>query len=222
MKTILLVISEVVLRTRMADPTVQSFCCRRPLRPDKSLLLAATENLLYECSTKPYLLISLVSATIGIAGALYQIFVRYAFNRDNGEFRLYYLRTMRYFAVPNRILAQHVSKRLIVWLAVADLLACTGLFIRSIFVWIYVRPIIFGLPSAMPEDSRILFCAVTSALIQFFYTCTWLFTLCYAISIRAYLKGQVISEKKYHAFVWPIAAVLTGLGTTVLYFPNAE
>lgn len=200
--------------TNMADPTVQSFCCRRP--QGQHLLLTA-DTLMREFSSKPYLITTLCSSVIGMVGALYQI-IRFFLNRE-GDFRLYYLQSMRGFRVPKRLLAQTVGKKILLWLAAADLLASSGVFIRSSF-WIYVRP---NATSAMfPEDIRIIFCAVVSGLIQYFYTCTWLWTLCYAINIRTYLKDDVIEEKKYHAFVWTTAAVLTGIGTTVLYYPNAE
>lgn len=201
----------------MADPTVQSFCCRRPLPPYHMLM--AAENLIYEFSSKPYLITTLCSSSIGIVGALYQILIRYVLNRD-GDFRLYYLRTMRYFRVPKRLLAQNVGKKIIVWLAVADLFASGCVFVRASF-WMYIRPNL-STSAVVPEDSRIIFCAVVSGLIQYFYTCTWLWTLCYAFNIRTYLKDEVVAEGKYHTFVWPTAAVLTGIGTTVLYYPNAE
>lgn len=203
----------------MADPTVQSFCCRRP-QPQPHLLMAA-ETLIHEFSSKPYLITTLCSSSIGMVGALYQIVIRFMLNRD-GDFRLYYLQSMRYFQVPNRLLAQSVGKKIIVWLAVADLFASGGVFIRSTF-WMYVRPMSStATVEILPETTRIVFCAVVSGLIQYFYTCTWLWTLCYAFNIRTYLKDEVVEERTYHWFVWPTAALLTGIGTTVLYYPNAE
>lgn len=197
----------------MADPTVQSFCCRRP----QNHLLAAADTLLNEFSSKPYLITSLVCSAIGMVGAVYQILYRYFWTRDNDHHRLYYLRTMRH-AVPKRLLSRNVGKKIIVWLAVADFLASGGVFIRSTF-WMYFRPSATNLTS---ENSRIIFCAVVSGLIQYFYTCTWLWTLCYAINIRVYLLDKLIPERRYHLIVWSTAAILTGIGTTVLYYPNAE
>lgn len=202
----------------MADPTVQSFCCRRPSPGQQHILLMGAESLIHEFSSKPYLITTMCSATMGMVGALYQIIIRYFLNRD-GDFRLYYLQTMQHFRVPRRLLAQNVGKKIIVWLAVADFFASGGVFIRAT-LWMYVRP--NGNNSLMPENSRIIFCAVVSGLIQYFYTCTWLWTLCYAFNIRTYLKDEVIEESKYHAFVWTASAILTAVGTTVLYYPNAE
>lgn len=199
----------------MADPTVQSYCCHK----QQPHLLMAADDLMREFSSKSYLVTMLVCSSLGMVGALYQILIRYLMNRDN-DCRMYYLQTMRYFRVPARLIAQSVGKRIILWLAVADFLAAAGVFIRSTF-WMYVRPIGYN-STLQDEQLRIIFCAVISGLIQFFYTCTWLWTLCYAINIRSYLRDQVIEEKKYHAFVWTTAAVLTGIGTTVLYYPDAE
>lgn len=179
----------------------------------------AADDLMIEFSSKSYLVTMLVCSSLGMVGALYQILIRYLMNRDN-DCRMYYLQTMRYFRVPARLIAQSVGKRIILWLAVADFLAAAGVFIRSTF-WMYVRPIGYN-STLQDEQLRIIFCAVISGLIQFFYTCTWLWTLCYAINIRSYLRDEVIEEKKYHAFVWTTAAVLTGIGTTVLYYPDAE
>lgn len=204
----------------MADPTVQSFCCRRP--PPQQHMLMGVESLIHEFSSKPYLITTLCSSTIGMVGALYQILIRYLLNRD-GDFRLYYLQTMRYFRVPNRLLAQRVGKKIVVWLAVADFFASGCVFVRASF-WIYAtKPtVLVGSSSAPSDDARIIFCAVISSLIQYFYTCTWLWTICYALNIRAYLRDEVIEERRYHFYVWPIAALLTAIGTTVLYYPNAE
>lgn len=201
----------------MADPTVQSFCCRRP-QPQQHMLMGV-EGLIREFSSQPYLITTLCSSTIGMVGALYQILIRYLLNRD-GDFRLYYLQTMRYFRVPNRLLAQRVGKKIIVWLAVADFFASGCVFVRASF-WIYAKPAQVGV-SAPSDDARIVFCAVVSSLIQYFYTCTWLWTICYALNIRAYLSDKVVEERRYHSFVWPTAAILTAIGTTVLYYPNAE
>lgn len=197
----------------MADPTVQSFCCRRP----QFHLLMATDTLMSEFSSKPYLITSLVCSAIGMVGAVYQILIRFLLTRDNDHHRLYYLRTMRQ-TVSKRMLARAVGKKIIVWLAVADFMASGGVFFRSTF-WMYFRP---SSTNPVSENARIMFCAIVSGLIQYFYTCTWLWTLCYAINIRVYLRDDMIREKKYHSFVWPTAGVLTGIGTTVLYYPNAE
>lgn len=72
------------------------------------------------------------------------------------------------------------------------------------------------------DEASVIFCAVTSAWTQYFYTCTWLWTFSYAINVRSYLRGEDFSMRRYHAIVWTFGALLTSVGLTVLYYPNAE
>lgn len=106
------------------------------------------------------------------------------------------------------------------WLAVADLCASFGVFLRSA-MWKYIKDV---LPPDSDNDdmTNVIFCAVSSAWIQYFYMCTWLWTLSYAINVRRTLSGRAMPLRTYHFFVWSISAVLTASGLTVLYVPDAE
>lgn len=201
----------------MADPTIQSFCCRQtPVFTHRQQLLSA-DSLMDEFSRSRYIITSIIASALGMMGATYQILFRYYFGRSEEHNRLYYLSTMRQFRVPPRLLNQSVGKKIIAWLAVGDLLASSGVFIRSA-LWRFFRPH----STLMSDSPRVVFCAVISCWIQLFYTATWLWTLCYAINVRMYLRNKYVPASRYHAIVWPVAALLTGLGTTVLYYPNAE
>lgn len=106
------------------------------------------------------------------------------------------------------------------WLAVADLCASLGVFLRSA-LWKYIQNVIP--PDSDDDDTtNVIFCAVSSAWIQYFYMCTWLWTLCYAINVRRQLAGMGVALRTYHLYVWSISAVLTASGLTVLYVPDAE
>ena len=76
--------------------------------------------------------------------------------------------------------------------------------------------------SDVDDTTNVIFCAVSSAWIQYFYMCTWLWTLCYAINVRRQLSGARYALRTYHYYVWSISALLTGIGLTVLYVPDAE
>lgn len=57
---------------------------------------------------------------------------------------------------------------------------------------------------------------------QYFYMATWIWTLCYAIDIRIALKEKPSNELYYHLAAWIIPAILTTIGLSLLYFPEAE
>lgn len=51
---------------------------------------------------------------------------------------------------------------------------------------------------------------------------TWIWTLCYAIDMRLILKEKAGYPKYYHLAAWTIPAILTFLGLSLLYFPDAK
>ncbi|KAF5278453.1 hypothetical protein FQA39_LY05942 [Lamprigera yunnana] len=71
-------------------------------------------------------------------------------------------------------------------------------------------------------SSSVLLCALSSAWIQYFYTSTWIWTLCYAIDMRLILHEREERNIYYHIAAWIIPAILTGIGLTLLYYPNAN
>lgn len=196
----------------MADPTIQSFCCWTPVQPARPQKLMSTETLMSEFNTETYILVCIVSSLIGMIGATYQILIRFVLTVDNN--RLFYLENMRRFRVSPRVYAQKIGKKIIVWLAVADFLASGGVFIRSI-LWGYFRP---SSSHTMNDLPSVLFCALVSGWTQYFYTCTWLWTISYAINIRKYLKNEYYPESHYHTFVWPMAAALSMRNTKYFYW----
>lgn len=75
---------------------------------------------------------------------------------------------------------------------------------------------------AMNDNSSVLFCAVSSAWTQYFYTATWMWTLCYAIDMRLILGDKRERIKWYHLASWIIPALLTSVGLSILYIPDAK
>lgn len=138
----------------------------------------------------------MLSSTIGILGSLYQIFVR---REDEHDMR------------------RSTGRKIIIYLAYSDLLASIGVFCRS-GLWSFFKEI-------MPYDddsSSVLFCAISSGWVQLFYTSTWLWTLIYAYNMRQSLLKRETNEKNYHIIVWSISILFTAIGTTSLYYPDAE
>jgi hypothetical protein len=67
-----------------------------------------------------------------------------------------------------------------------------------------------------------LFSVLHQAWIQFFYTATWFWTLCYAVDVRRMLKSQKECTICYHIIAWLSPAILTSVGLLILYVPNAK
>lgn len=155
-------------------------------------------RLMNEFNRDSYLIISMASSTVGILGSFYQIFVRREEEIDGS---------------PRR----SMGRKIIVALAYSDLFASIGVFLRS-GLWSFFKEI-------MPLDDdtvSVFFCAITSAWIQVFYTATWLWTFIYAYNMNRSLKNQPTSEKNFHIFVWSISVLFTAIGTSSLYYPDAE
>lgn len=150
-----------------------------------------------EFNRDSYLIITMASSTVGILGSFYQIFIR---KEEVGE-------------SPRR----SMGRKIIIALAYSDLLASLGIFVRSA-LWSFVNEI-------MPLDDdtgSVIFCSITSAWIQIFYTSTWLWTLVYAYNMKRSLLNRATIDKEYHYFVWSISIMFTAIGTSSLYYPDAK
>lgn len=150
-----------------------------------------------EFNRDSYLIITMASSAVGIIGSFYQIFIR---REEVGE-------------SPRR----SMGRRIIIALAYSDLFASVGIFIRSA-LWSFIKEIM-----PLEDDSvSVIFCSVTSAWIQVFYTSTWLWTLIYAYNMKRSLLNQATLDKEYRYFVWSISIMFTAIGTSSLYYPDAE
>ncbi|XP_063704245.1 G-protein coupled receptor 143-like [Culicoides brevitarsis] len=179
----------------MADPTIQTFCCHHRNNSDFAV------KLMSEFNKDSYVTTCLISSGLGILGALYQIFFRHESESRRGS----------------SMSANSIGRHIIVSLAIADLFATLGVFVRSL-VWRYMRNFI-----PMDNDTyTVTFCAISSAWTQFFYTATFFYTMFYAISIHQILKGVLPYLRRYHLIVWSASAALTAIGVTILYVPNAD
>lgn len=98
----------------MADPTIETFCCHQSSMLNESLRSVVNFN------SKSYNTVCLASSSIGILGAIYQILPRESLTLNH-----------RWYS-PSATRGRHI----IVWLAIADLLASLGVFMRS-FMFTY-------------------------------------------------------------------------------------
>lgn len=144
-----------------------------------------------------YLIVTMVSSAVGILGAIYQIFIR----KEEID------------SSPRR----SMGRKIIVALAYSDLFASAGIFVRSA-LWTFIEDIM-----PLENDSvSVIFCSVTSAWIQMFYTATWLWTFVYAFNMKRSLMNQATRERDLHYVVWSTSIILTAIGTSSLYIPDAE
>ncbi|XP_039293136.1 G-protein coupled receptor 143 [Nilaparvata lugens] len=180
----------------MADPAIQTFCCFNPGKRAKPALLALTEF-----NSLNYNTVCLVSSFIGMAGAIYQILHKKDYFHKH---RLVSLLCGR-------------GRKIILWLAFADLLASLGVFVRSIV------KLNDNFVNRMDEsDSTFLFCMIFSVWTQYFYCVTWMWTLCYTVDMCLAVRDRQSYPTIYHLFCWLLPAVLTAGGLTLLYYPNAS
>lgn len=179
----------------MADPTIQTFCCHHANGTDMAV------TIMEEFNTDAYNSVCLFSSALGILGAVYQILPREEFSNNH--------RWLSFSAIRGR--------NIIIWLAVADLFAALGVFTRAA-IWINYRNIM----PAVDDNSSVLFCAISSAFTQYFYTATCIWTLCYAIDMRFVLAHKDNKMKYYHLAAWVFPVFTTVIGLSLLYTPDAN
>ncbi|CAH1800610.1 unnamed protein product [Owenia fusiformis] len=146
----------------------------------------------------------LLSAAISFTGALYQVLPRKP--EENNRIR--------------RTVSQGQQRDIVFWLAIADLLACSGILVRSA-VWLSGYH-----PHNIQNDTlhtfSYIFCAVSSAWIQYFYIVTYVWTFNYALDVFLTVRNKSSLPCLYHSLAWMIPAVLCAGGLLSLYFPSFQ
>ncbi|KAI5718387.1 hypothetical protein M8J77_020541 [Diaphorina citri] len=175
----------------MADPSIQAFCCHDP---DSKI---SSVKLMSEFNSSQYNTVCLISSIIGICGAVYQLLPRERFPPVH---RWYTLTTSR-------------GRKIIIWLAVADLLAALGVFVRSIL------KLYSPLSSSQLQIGYLSLtqCILFNAWIQYFYGVAWIWTLIYSIDMTLSLQEKKSYASWYHACAWGIPAALSYVGLSLLY-----
>ncbi|XP_035708799.1 G-protein coupled receptor 143 isoform X2 [Folsomia candida] len=108
------------------------------------------------------------------------------------------------------------SRYIIAWLATADLMASSAVLVRAIS-WIVAKNLLIPTTSVSFDT---FFCTVSSGWIQYFYTATCLWTLCYAVDVFKVFNERSGVPKLYHAICWGLPALLTAAGLAILYTPD--
>ncbi|KAJ8681226.1 hypothetical protein QAD02_017013 [Eretmocerus hayati] len=179
----------------MADPTIQTFCCKHSNKSELAL------GIMQEFDTDAYNTVCMISSSIGILGAIYQVLPRQESTTPH--------RWQGFSAARGR--------EIIMWLAVADLMASLGVFIRSA-LWMKFKNIV----PLEDDTSSVVYCALSSGWTQYFYMATWIWTLCYAIDMKLLLTQRFGRPLWYHMFAWLAPAILTTIGLSLLYYPDAD
>lgn len=176
----------------MASPTIDTFCCV----VDSSGVGIDTK---LDFRVDLYTIICIVSSCFSILGALYQLIPR--------PKSLSPMKRVHFSGARQR--------RIIAWLAFADLQAALGILIRSIY-WLHL------MTDNEENNHGGLFCALVSGWIQYFYTSTYFWNLCYAIDVYLVLQRKEGKQLLYHLLSWGLPAVTASIGLSILYKPDLK
>lgn len=179
----------------MAAPVGESFYC-------------IPEDVLDQTQCIIYSGISIVTGLLGFFGALYQLTIWKP--HDGGRVRQPILQDRAQVTLQR-------SSHIIFSLALSDLFACFFIMLKGVALALIDRPtnsgdhhhyqaasityVYWGLPIESGE--------------RFFYVCTYLWTLCFAIDLLLKLLGRSPDQRFYH-LIWPVAAALIGGSLAVL------
>ncbi|XP_043224462.1 uncharacterized protein LOC122382759 isoform X1 [Amphibalanus amphitrite] len=182
----------------MASPTLDSFCCA--LHNDSN---EPTKQLAPYFRSPTYTTVCLVFAIFGVLGASYQILHNHVILERSSLRR------------PTFILR---GRRILQWLGFADLMAAVGVILRCV-VWLMDENMMRGLGL---DEFASDFCIVTSAVTQYFYTATYMWTLLYAVDVLRTLRGSGGSMVVYGLWAWLVPFVLSTIGFLLLFVPGTN
>lgn len=174
----------------MASPTIDTFCCVAD-----GHAIGVDERLGFK--VQPYTIVCIFSSIVGLLGGFYQILPRPE-------------KTSPY---KRMVFTGHRQRKIITWLAFADLCAALGILIRSAS-WLKNGKSIQG--------NGGIFCAIASGWIQFFYIATYYWNLCYALDVYLVLKQKKGYMWMYHMMCWGLPVLSCALGLTILYYPELQ
>lgn len=175
----------------MASATIETFCCVSSNVHPGILTKLQFDYLSYN-------VICIVSSALGIVGALYQVLPSGSEVTRSNSYTV------------------HRQRSIINWLAIGDLFAALGILIRSVS-WLCRVDIV---SDSEVENGGMFVCASFAIWIRYFYTTTFLWTLCYAVDVYLVSKQKAGNPVLYHVFTWGVSAVLTTAGLGTLYFPS--
>nr|XP_024219424.1 G-protein coupled receptor 143-like [Halyomorpha halys] len=101
------------------------------------------------------------------------------------------------------------GRQIIIWLALGDLFASLGVFLRSSSK--LIDYFAYGDTGFSDNaDSDILYCTILVMWTQYFYAVTWCWTLCYAADTWLAVQKRSGYPWLYHCVAWLLPAVLQG------------
>lgn len=101
------------------------------------------------------------------------------------------------------------GRQIIIWLALADLFASLGVFLRSSSKLIdYFAYGDIGYGDSDNADYSILYCTILVVWTQYFYAVTWCWTLCYAADTWLAVQKRAGYPWLYQCLAWLLPAVL--------------
>lgn len=196
----------------MASPTIESLCC-------VSVTSDFSKGFLQDFQSVPYNTVSVVAAACGICGAAFQLLSRSGDNIANHNVGRSSTSISSVGSAGRGANGRFLRTRgwlIIKWLAFADMLASLGILIRSAS---WLGDDTFG---SGPDDSTLgkAFCILSSSIIHYFYTATYIWSLLYALDVKLVMDGKHVDRRLYHLIAWtvPLALCLTGL--LLLYLPD--
>ncbi|XP_076028359.1 G-protein coupled receptor 143-like [Oratosquilla oratoria] len=177
----------------MASPTIESMCCMDSNGDFKN-------EYLIDFKTFSYNVVSVFASILGMFGGIYQILPR--------EAPVGSVSRGRFFKTRGRLIIK--------WLALADLMASLGIFIRAVS-WMADKSL-----GTIDDDNLVghIFCIVTSAWIHYFYTATYFWTFIYALDVKKVLQEKRLSPRLYHFICWVMPLILCLIGLLFLYLPD--
>ena len=184
----------------MAAPVGESFYC-------------IPKDTLDERQCIIYSAISIVTGLLGFFGALYQLSIWKPHRNSR----------MLYHVLSPSPGALQRSSNIIFSLALSDLCACGFVILKGIALPLIERPSSSGehYHYKVKSMTYVYWGLPLEYFERFFYLCTYLWTLSFAIDILLKLKGRNPDQRLYH-LIWPLAAVMIGGNVTVLLVDSTE
>ncbi|KAK2154468.1 hypothetical protein LSH36_268g00026 [Paralvinella palmiformis] len=188
----------------MASPRLQSFCC---MSANISEYNTQANLALQSVGFSTYNVLCIVSSSLSIIGATYQLWPKAAWSLPQGR----------------RESAAYLRQNCIICcLAIADLFASTGIFLRS-SIWLSGHIPEYTNDIRGRPDFAHLFCAISSGWIQYCYNCTYFWTFCYAldtylISINKKSCEHTLGHLIPHYLSSYIPILLVMISNPILYY----
>ena len=166
-------------------------------------------------------------STLGLLGGLYQIVTWRSFLKRNSSFAAGNADFARPTSFDVKRLAVSCNPSVILFLALADVLACVGVMAKSIELLVFEQPREVndgnGQSHREPYHYRYIYIdGPVIALGEFAYLASFFWTFCFALDILFQLRQQRIPLSIYHLLCWGSAIVITTLKVSLVYWRDTN